>query len=87
MHFVLPKFQLSEPGRKIDLAEPGNYLLKWLISTLVETNIFRPEYSMLPGWGKFSTSSRSMLFLLKKIQHSGLRIENYIAEFGRVPLE
>ena len=79
---LLPKFQLFGRRSEIYLAEPGSYLLERLSSTLVETDIFRPEDSMLPAWEKFSTSGRSMQFLLGKIQLSGRRIEIYIAEPG-----
>jgi len=85
--FLLRKFQLFERRSEIYLAEPGSYRLERLSSTLVETDIFRPEYSMLPEWEKFSTSGRSMQFLLRKIQLSGRRIEIYLADSGSFLLE
>jgi len=72
--FLLRNFQLFERRSEIYLAEPGSYLLERLSSALVETDIFRPEDSMVPAWEKFSTSDRSMQFLLGQIQLSGLRI-------------
>jgi hypothetical protein len=80
--FLLLKFQLFGRRSEIYLAEPGSYLLERLSSTLVETDIFRPEDSMLPAWQKFSTSSWSMQFLLGKIQLSGRRIEIYLVHSG-----
>jgi len=87
MQFLLGKFQLS--GRINDLyrAEPGSYLLESLSSTVVETNIFWPQDSMLPGWEKLSTSGRRMQFLLGHIQLSGRRIEINLADSGSCLLE
>ena len=85
--FLLLKFQLFRRGSEIYLAEPGSYLLERLSSTLVETDIFRPEDSKLPAWEKFSTSGRSMQFLLGKIQLSGRRIEIYLVDSGSFLLE
>jgi hypothetical protein len=71
-------------GRRIEiyLAEARNFLVGGLSSTLVETIIFRPEDSILPGWEKFSTSGQRMQFFLGKFQLSSWRIEIYIAEPG-----
>jgi hypothetical protein len=84
---LLQKFQLFERRSETYLAEPESYLLERLSSTLVETDIIRPEDSMLPAWEKFSTSGRSMQFLLGKIQLSGRRIEIYLADSGSFLLE
>jgi hypothetical protein len=80
--FLLRKLQLFERRSEIYLAEPGSYLLERLSSTLVETDIFRPEDSMLPAREKLSTSGRSMLFLMGMIQLSGRRIEICLADSG-----
>jgi hypothetical protein len=80
-------FQLVLRGNEIYLPERGSYLLERLSSTLVETNIFWPEDSMLPAWEKYSTSSRRMQFLLGKIYLSGWRIEIYLADPGSFLLE
>jgi len=85
--FLLQKFQLFGRRSEIYLAEPGSYLLERLSSTRVETDIFRPEDSMLPTWQKFSTSGRSMQFLLGKIQLSARRFEIYLADPGSFLLE
>jgi len=69
------------------LAEARKCLFGGLSSTLVETIIFRPEDSMRPVCEKFSTSGRSMQFLLGKIQLSGRRIEIYLADSGSFLLE
>jgi hypothetical protein len=70
--FLLQTFQLFGQRREIYLEEPGSYLLERLSATLVETNIFWPEDSMLPAWEKFSNASRRRQFLLENIRHSGL---------------
>jgi len=49
---------------------------------LVKTIIFQPEHSILPGWEKISTSSRSIQFFLGKFQNSRWRIGIYLAEPG-----
>jgi hypothetical protein len=84
---MLQKFHLFGRRSEIFLAEPGSYLLERLSSTLVETDIFRPEDSMLPAWEKFSTSGRSMQFLLGNIQLSGRRIDIYPVDSGSCLLE
>jgi len=85
--FLLRKFQVFGRRSEICLAEPGSYLLERLSSTLVETDIFRPEDSMLPAWEKCSTSGRSMQFLLGNIQLSSRRIEIYLVDSGSFLLE
>jgi len=85
--FLFRKFQLFGWRSEIYLPEHGSYLLERVSATLVEINIFRQEDSMLPAWGKFSTSGRRMQFLLRKIQLSGRRIEIYIADSGSFLLE
>ena len=76
-------------GRKIEiyLAAARNFLVRGLSSTLVESIIFRPEDSVLPGWEKFLTSGRRIEFFLGKFQLSGPRIEIYLAEPGSYLLE
>jgi len=49
---------------------------------LVETNIFRPNDAMIPGWEKFSTSGQRMPLFLGKFQIFGQRIDIYIPEPG-----
>jgi hypothetical protein len=85
--FLLRKFQLFGRRSEIYLAEPGSYLLERLRSTLVETDIFRPDDSVLPAGENFLTSGWSMLFLLGTIQLSGRRIEIYIVDSGSFLLE
>jgi hypothetical protein len=85
--FLLRKFQLFGRRSEIYLAQPGSYLLERLSSTLVETDIFRPEDSMQPAWEKFSTSGQSMQFFLGKIQLSGRRIEIYLVDSRSFLLE
>jgi len=54
---------------------------------LVETIIFWPELSILPGWKEFSTSGWRIQFFLGNFQLSGRRIEIYLAEPGSDLLE
>jgi len=54
---------------------------------LVETIIFRPEDSILPGWEKFSTSGRRMQFFLGTFQLPSRRIEINLAKPVRFLLE
>jgi len=84
---LLQKFRLFGGRSAIYLAEPGSYPLERLCSTLVQTNIFRPEDSMLPAWETFSTSGRRIQFLFGKIQLSGRRIEIYLTDSGSFLLE
>jgi len=87
MQFLLPKIQLFRRRSEIYLAEPGSYLLERLSSTLLESNIFRPEDSMPSAWEKFSTSSRRMQCLLGKIRLSCRRIVICQADSGSFLLE
>jgi hypothetical protein len=87
MQFILPKFQPFRQRSEIKIAVPGSYLLERLSSTPVETKIFRPENSMLPAWEEFSTSGRTLGFLLGKIQLSGWRIQIYQIDSGSILLE
>jgi len=87
MQLFLGKFQLSSRGIEIYPVETGSFLLQRLISTLVETNIFRPGDSILPAQEEFSTSGWRMLFLLGKFQLSGWRIEIYLPESWSYLLE
>jgi len=83
------RFKVQTSGRRIEiyLATASNFLVGGLSSTLVETIIFRPDHSILPGWEKFSTSGQRIQFFLGKFQLSGRRIEIYLAEPGSYLLE
>jgi len=72
---------------KIYVAAARNFLVRGLSSTLVETIIFQPEDSILPGWEKFSISGWRKQFFFGKFQLSGLRIEIYLTEPGSYLLE
>jgi len=80
MEFLLGKYQLSRRRSEIYPAELESYLLNRLGSTQVETNIFRPEDSILDAWENFSTSGQWMQFLLGMFQLSGWRIAIYLAD-------
>jgi len=77
---MLRKIQLFGRRTDIYLAEPGSNLLQRLSSMLVQTNIFRPEDSMLPVWEKFPTSGQRVQFLLGESQLSGQTIEIYLVD-------
>ena len=87
MRFFLGKFQLS--GKRIEIypVDTGSFLVDRLISTLVDTNILRPEDSIQPTQEIFTTSGQRMQFLLGEFQLSGQRIEIYLAESGSYLLE
>jgi len=80
MKFFLGEFQLSGRMIGIYITKLRSYLLERLSSKLVESIIFQLEDSMLPAWGKFSTSDLRMQFLLGRFQLSEWRIEIYQAE-------
>jgi len=87
MQFFLGKFQLSGQRIAIYIADPESLLLERLSSTLVGTNIFRPNDSMLPACETFTTPGQRMQFLLGKFQISGEGIGFYLAVSGSILLE
>jgi len=66
----------------IYLAETKNFLVGRQSSMLVATIIFWTGDSILSGWETFSTTDRRMQFFLGNFQHSGWRIDIYIAQTG-----
>jgi hypothetical protein len=80
-------FPTSGQTIEIYIAVARKCLVGGVSSMLLETIIFRPEDSILPGWAKFSTSGRRTKFLLPKFHIFGRRSEIYLEKPGSYLLE